>query len=350
MGTFRKWLPRTFLCFLYFCAGLQFIRFYTRSTTFYIHLQPYLAGHERMPFQERVLPILFIKPMLASKTVMHLLTHDQGVSIGLQGPFYVLSLIGFAAAAICVQLLYRAIRPRGTLAWLVFPIFLFTVMWTYTIHLEANYSYPYDMLSLAFFTAGLLFIYKRQFLPLLAVMLIGTWNRETTLFLIGIFAIDAMSTTANDNAPVLDRMNFRLFPWGRVAILGAVWLGIKLWLAHHFHGNDESENYVRIAENAGRLKLRLVPALLNICGYLFPLVILLWRRISPPRFGNYVWIALPWMLIMFYTGVILETRIYGELCSYTAVALVLIAESRFPVFQKQQHHTEAHEAQTAYAS
>ena len=31
---------------------------------------------------------------------------------------------------------------------------------------------------------------------------------------------------------------------------------------------------------------------------------------------------------MFYTGVILETRIYGELCSFTAVSFVLIAEQR----------------------
>ena len=117
-------------------------------------------------------------------------------------------------------------------------------------------------------------------------------------------------------------------PWFRASLLLLVWLGIKLWLGHVYRANDTSENYVRIGENLGRLKPRLLPALLNICGYLFPIVMLYWRKIRPERFGNYIWVAAVWFPVMFYTGVILETRIYGELCSFTAVALVLIAEQR----------------------
>ena len=318
---------RAIIVLLYACAGLQFVRFYARNTDFYLRIPAYLSGHERMPFQERILPILLLRPIYASPWLMHQLSHANGVIPWSRAPFFLISLVGFAVAAVSTQLLYRAVSVRRSLGLLVFPLFLFTVMWTYTIHVEANYSYPYDLISLAFFTIGLLFIYKRQFIPLLLTIAVGTWNRETTLFLIGIFILDSVSTRADGQAPLREHFAWKKTPWLRAALLTAIWIVIKLWLAHRFHGNDETENYVRISENLGRLKVRLIPALLNICGYLFPLVLLFWRRIQPPRFANYMWIVVPWFAIMFFTGVILETRIYGELCSYTAVCFVLLAEN-----------------------
>lgn len=78
-----------------------------------------------------------------------------------------------------------------------------------------------------------------------------------------------------------------------------------------------------------RLTPRLWPALLDICGYVLPVVILFRRRLSPLRFANYLYIFPVWLAIMFYTGVILETRIWGELCTYTAVAATLLLEEHF---------------------
>ena len=43
---------------LYACATLQFVRFYIVRCVFYLKLPAYLSGHERLPFQERVLPVL----------------------------------------------------------------------------------------------------------------------------------------------------------------------------------------------------------------------------------------------------------------------------------------------------
>jgi hypothetical protein len=53
---------------------------------------------------------------------------------------------------------------------------------------------------------------------------------------------------------------------------------------------------------------------------------LLRHRLRPVRFANYLYILPAWFAIMFYTGVILETRIYGELTPYIAVACVLLLE------------------------
>ena len=168
--------PRTttlLITFLYGCAALQFVRFYVQSTAFYLNMTLYLRGAERLPFQERVLPILFLRPLTTSAWVRVHLLHGTGPLTPEHGPFYLLSLLAFAAAAIATQMLYEAVSERHLLRVLVFPFFLWTVMWTYAIHSEANFSYPYDLSSLAFFTAGLLFLYRRQFLPLLLVVLVG---------------------------------------------------------------------------------------------------------------------------------------------------------------------------------
>lgn len=312
---------------LYTFATLQFVRYYVVSTKFYLSMPRYMSGHERLPFQERVLPILLMWPITHFSPLMNALRTHQGPSTPGLAAFYIVSLLGFSLAGFFCVRLYRALTSTGTLDILVYPLFLIISMWTYVVHIDADFSYPYDMLSLAFFTAGLFFIYTRRFPALVAAMFLGTLNRETTLFLIPIYMLDAATTPVeNPAAPLRQRFNLCQVPWLRVAALLVLWVAIKLTLTHLFAGNDASENYVRIRENLGRLKPRLLPALLNICGYLLPVVILLRRQLRPIRFGNYLYVLPLWFAIMFYTGVILETRIYGELCAYTAIAVVLLLE------------------------
>ncbi len=318
------------LVFLYGCATLQFIRYYSKSTIFYLNMPAYLDGHERLPFQERVLPILLMRPLSQSPWVMQHLMHSNGAFTQERGPFYLISLIALVIAGIYTQKLYNCLTTTHWLSFLVYPVFLFTIMWSYCIHSEANFSYPYDILSVAFFTAGLYYIYTRRYLGLFLVILIGTFNRETTLFLIGIYGLDSASTMLVEPR-LLNRFDWKLVRWPHVALLCIVWLAIKFTLAHLFAHNDPTENYVRIGENFGRLKIRLLPALLNICGYTIPLVLVFYRWIKPVRFANYLFILPVWFAIMFYTGVILETRIYGELCSFSAIALVLIMEQHLKV-------------------
>ena len=323
------WL-RYALTLLYACATLQFIRFYSKSTVLYLNMPAYLTGHERIPFQERILPVLLLRPMYHSTWFMHHFAHSNGAFTLEKGPFYIVSLIAFAAAAAYTQRLYRALTVSGALAFMIYPILLFITMWTYVIHSEANFSYPYDLPSLAFFTAGLYYIYTRRFWPLFAVILIGSFNRETTLFLIGIYVIDCATITTETLGLTptarLGRFKLGLIPWQRVALLSIVWLAIKLVLLYSFRHNDASESFLRIHYNVNQLRIRLLPALLNICGYTLPLVLIFAGSLRPRRFANYLFILIPWFAVMFCSGVIVETRIYGELCSFSAIALVLIME------------------------
>ncbi len=352
MPTRRRFSLLTWV--LYAFATLQFIRYYVVSTKFYLSMPRYMSGGERLPFQERILPILLMWPITHFSPLMNALRTHQGPSTPGLAAFYIVSLLGFSIAGVFCVRLYRALTATGTLDILVYPLFLIIAMWTYVVHLDADFSYPYDMLSLAFFTAGLFFIYTRRFPALVATMVLGTLNRETTLFLIPIYMLDAATTSAENPdvptpgaepaAPLRQRFDLRRIPWLRVATLFVLWLAIKLTLTHLFANNDASENYVRIRENLGRLKLRLLPALLNICGYLLPVVILLRRRLRPIRFANYLYVLPLWFAIMFYTGVILETRIYGELSAYTAIAIVLLLErhvTRHPQASPVRHGSQA---------
>jgi hypothetical protein len=186
----RKLLFPVFLLALYALATLPFIRYYVVATTFYLDIPRYLAGHERLPFQERILPIVLMQPINHSAFLMRHFTHPSGPWDGASAStpqtfaFYVLALVSFSIAGYLTVRLYRAVNPTGALAALVYPLFMVLTLWTYVVHIDADFSYPYDMPSLAFFTGGLLAIYKRRFLPLLAILFFGTFNRETTLFLI----------------------------------------------------------------------------------------------------------------------------------------------------------------------
>lgn len=308
--------------FLYALATLQMIGFYVVSTRFYLNIHDYLQGRERIPFQERILAAVLLRAMLHIRPLVTLFTHLHGVFAPPErGAFFVLSFVSFCIAGFFCVRLYRAVSTQQTLGFLVYPVFLSTTLWSYALQVQQDNAYPYDMTSLAFFTAGLYFIYTHRFLPLLAVILIGTFNRETTLFLIILYVIDA----ATDASATTLRLRLSQVPWLRVALLSLIWLSVKLTLVHLF-AHNVSENELRLRENFGYLSPKHWPALLNICGYLVPAILLMRAWIRPQRFANYLLIVPIWVAIMFLTGILVETRIYGELSSYTAIAAVLILE------------------------
>lgn len=318
-------------------ATLMFLRSYLLGTASYLNLQAYLSGHERLPFQARVLPVPFLDPFYHSPAVMRHFSHPTGMFSPENAPFFFLSAISLAASTFFIIRLYRALSPTGTFSFLVYPLFLFAVMMTYSIHLEQNYRYPYDLPSVAIFAAGFYFIYTRQFTALFFVVFLGTFNRETTLFLIGIYMLDAASSS--ESVPQR-RFSLAAIPWLRFALLTVTWLAIKFALARAFAHNDRSEDYLRIQQNL-HTHPGTVPALLNLCGYLLPIAIVLHKRIRPVRFGDYIYILPLWFAVMFCTGILVEVRIFGELCPYAAVATVLLIE---------QHHRKLSSADTSEAA
>jgi hypothetical protein len=72
------------------------------------------------------------------------------------------------------------------------------MVWTFLVYTIYDHYFPYDMMSVAFFSAGLCFIYERRFLPLALVVLIGALNKETVVFLVPLFLLDAIAPVSID--------------------------------------------------------------------------------------------------------------------------------------------------------
>jgi hypothetical protein len=315
---------------LYVLATVNGMQFYVTNTAPWLNTARYLAGTERLPFQTRVFPIPFLKLLAHVAGSIPFLNSGSGVFTATKfGPFF-LSLVSFAIASIFVVLLYRAVSLTRSLSGVVAPIFLALTLATYVIR-SANYFYPYDMPALAFFAAGLYFIYQRKFVLLLLVVLLGTFNRETTLFLIVIYVLDAAaSPSQEESAPASarsNRMYWSQVSWLRAFFLAAVWTAIRLYLSHKFAGNDRSEDYLRFGENLHRLlSPRYWPTMLDLCGYLLPIVYLCRKRLASKRLATWLLVTPLWIILMLFVGVITETRIYGELIPLVAVAATLLLE------------------------
>lgn len=308
-------------------AALAFLRFYVSATHLWINLDSYLAGTERLPFQLRVLPIPFLVAVNRLAAHMPFLEHGEAVLRPDKFSLFCLSSVAFAAATYYTFRLYRAVSPTRQFEALLFPAFLVLCLWTYTVHIGDVLSYPYDLPAVAFFTAGLYYIYVRRFWPLVVVVLVGTFNRETTLFLIPIYLIDAASIpTATAASTLRSRISLRGLPWLRAALLFALWFAIDAALKYRFRFNDRSEDFSRVAINLHKLTPRQWPSILNICGFTLPALILLRRYIAPARFANTLLVFPLWFAVMFFKGNLSETRIYGELTAWCAIAIILLIE------------------------
>jgi hypothetical protein len=326
---------------LFVLATMQLASFYLISTRPYLKFWDYMRGAERNPFQQRVLPVALLWPLVHTRWITAAFEHLRGLFLPVQrGAYFVLCFFALCAAGFFSMKLYHALSPTRRLWFAVYPAFLYVTLWSYVVIVQQGFFYPYDALSLAFFTAGIYFIYTRQYWPLFFTVLIGTVNRETTLFLIAIYMIDSCSRVEDMSVALWRRLDVRMMPWVRVAMLAAVWLAVKLVLHHVFAANNSAEDAVHVRDNLEKFMPKHWPAVLNICGYVLPVVLLCRKQLAPARFANYLLVLPVWFAVMFVKGILIETRIYGELSGYTAVAAVLLVERYMTRAEREEERDE----------
>lgn len=307
------WYPRVILII----ACYWFADIYCTVRHPYLNLTKYAHGQERLPFQQRD---LMRWPMLAASHSAFL-QHVTAKRSLLHSPeFFVMELV----AAISLMLagwaavkLYRLARPDGPLPELPFVILI--IICYYDFLLGVPFSFPYDLPSTAFLGWGTYFAMKRRFWVLLPIFLLGTWNRETTLFLIGIVLIVAASRSGT-----LHWKNLRLLDLLQAAVLFVGWAAIEMTQRHHYRGNP-TEAGPRIRSNLHYLaNPQLWPHILSASAFLLPYVYFNRHRISyaPIRYSM---LLLPfWVLLLLSVGQILELRIYGDISVLIAVATALL--------------------------
>lgn len=321
---------RLFLSFIYLMATLQFVWCYMSLSDSWVDTRLYELGMEKMPYQGRMLMMWPLR-WAHSGVLIHLLADPLHLS------HYWFSkhnapevLVQAVINVVCVLLagylttkLYVASSRTGLLRDLVFPVFLVACTATYIMHTAQNLRFPYDLPSLAFFTVGLWLIYFRKHWGyFVALFLVATVNRETTLFLLVIYMLDR----AVEDGRLKWRGLFRLRTWAVVVPLGLAWVGWEMFV-HRLFAHNPTEMYPRLWWNEKSVLLVYAwPQLLSTCGFLLPFVLLLRRKIRDPQLYAWMWVVPLWVACMFVFGILVETRVFGELIPYVVCTASLILE------------------------
>jgi hypothetical protein len=318
------------LLLVYLTATLQLVWCYLWLTRPYVNTFLYERGQERMPFQGRV---LMMGPMR--------LAHRNDVLIWLAGPlgrshFWFPKpvvpevLVQAAIDVLCLLLtgylttkIYHASSRRKLLTPLVYPLLLVVCGATYVMHTVQNFRFVYDLPSLAFFSAAMYVIYFRwHWIYFCGLFVLATTNRETTLLLLPLYMLDGAVTNGT--------LHWSLLLRGRtlrvVVPLAVFWVGWEIFIRHVFMHNT-SEFYPRINWNVKSLLVpQAWPQLLSACGYLLLFVIVTRQQIRDSQLRAWLWLLPVWFVFMFVYGILIETRVFGELIPFVVCATALIVE------------------------
>lgn len=307
------WYPRAMLV----VASVWFAQIYCTVRPPYINLTRYAQGQERLPFQARD---LMRWPMLAASHSAFL-QHVTASRALLRSPEF---LVMEVAAAISLLLagwsamkLYRLALPDAPAPELPFAVLI--VICYFDFVLGVPFSFPYDLPSTAFLGWGTYLAMRQRFWLLLPVFLLGTWNRETTLFLIGVVLVVAASRSG-----VLSLRSVRGRDWIEAMVLLVSWLAITMAQKHHYAGNP-SEAGARITGNLRYLRdPQRWPNILSASAFLLPYVYFNRRKIAYAPVRNSMLLLPFWVLLLLSVGQILEVRIYGDISVLVAVAAAVI--------------------------
>ena len=309
----------------------------------FLDLKAYMQGAEKTPYQYRIL-MMYVFQLLATKhVVITLAQHTQQMHVPAewQKPQKLVQ-IGVAM----VSLFGAVLATAGTLTKLtgdrIFSrwMSLLLIYMTYANLAPGwglGYSFPYDTPSLMFFCLGVYLVVSGKDWLYYVLYPIAVLNRETICFLTIFFVIWKWQELRTGEGRVTGKDALRLAAHGLAQ--AAIWIGLKVWLAHRFAGNIyDYGSIVTTPRVVGRVMLNLHelvrpqqwPAFLSVFGFLLPVVWLQRRWIQN---GGIYWglkILIPlWFVGMFFMGLLPELRIFSELSSLLTPALGLIVYHRF---------------------
>lgn len=184
---------------------------------------------------------------------------------------------------------------------------------TYLLPIKLSYFYWYDILSVLFFTLGLLAIKQQRTLVFYCLFLLGTLNRETTYFLSVAFL-------------VLRRRDGRAYAAVHGSLQALLWLGVKLSLAHAAAYPPLSMFWWELPRNMHILGSHTrydVRLLMSMLGFIPLATIAVWPWVRNRDAKLVALIAIPFLAGMALVGFIEEIRIYGELLPVLLPACVL---------------------------
>jgi hypothetical protein len=318
----RQWLARWYPRAIVVVAAVYFAELYASRLPSYLDLSAYAEGRERMPFQARELmryPLLWAD---RSATLQHL-THGRAVvNSPAQFAVEIIACISLLLAGWVAAKIYRAVSPRARAPWLPFAILIVICLFDFV--LTVPYTFPYDLPALMFLGWGLYFVVREQFAWLLLTVAVGTWNRETMLFVVLVFGLSRLMRSGRLRLGSVTKKDVARF----LALL-AVWAAIVALLHHRYAGNP-TEAGARIMGNLHALMRPLLwPNILSASAFLLPYLWLKRERVDSTVLRAAILLLPFWVLGLLSVGQILEVRIYGDISVFVAVCAALILRGGF---------------------
>lgn len=315
---------------LYVMATVQFVWCYLWLTRPYVNTLLYEQGLERMPFQGRALMILPMQWAHGSAALQWLAQPFGRSHFWFPKPVAPEVIVQAAIGVACLLLtghwttkIYQASSRRQLLTPVVYPLLLVVCCATYVMHTVQNFRFIYDLPSLAFFsTAMYLMYFRKPWLYFAGLFLLATVNRETTLLLLPLYMLNEAVEGGKLHWPLLLRVRTLRI----VLPLALFWVAWQIFIRHHF-AHNASEFYPRINWNVKSLLVpQAWPQLLSACGYLLLFVVVMRKRLKDARLRAWIWLVPIWCFFMFVYGILIETRVFGELVPFVVCATTLIAE------------------------
>jgi hypothetical protein len=315
---------------VYFLATIQFVWCYLWLTRPYVSTALYEQGSERMPFQGRLLMMLPLRwahqsSLLSWSTAVYSRSHFWFPK-PVAGEVIVQAVIDVSCLLLTgwfTTKIYASCSSRHLLTAMIYPLLLVVCGATYIMHTVQNFRFVYDLPSLAFFAAGMYLMYfRRHWAWFAALFCVATVNRETTLLLLPLYMLNG----AVERGRFAWRRVLRLPTLAVVVPLAVFWIGWQLLIRHLF-AHNASEFYPRLDWNLKSLAAPLAwPQLFSAGGYLMLFVLAMHRRIVDPRLRSWLWILPVWLVFMFVYGILIETRVFGELIPLIVCASAVILE------------------------
>jgi hypothetical protein len=274
-------------------------------------LKVYSHGLTAMPFRARYM----MTPVLRWAETSPLLIRAAGTfresSSGPQDLLmqFIEAICVLALGPIVVRL-RNDFSPTRIFPWLSPWILLWVIACTYVVRYESRFYLPYDLISVVFFSIGLIACVEFRPFLLLFVLIAGTYNRETTIFLLPIW----FACNFNRSRP-------KLFSAAGLALVAYILVKLQI---RHWTGSTSSGLGLTLSVNA-RLMLfpHHWPQLASVAGYL---ALPLWfgRRLIHNTLLKRAWLGLiPLILVALLFGWWNETRIFGELTCLIAVTAAI---------------------------
>ncbi len=171
---------------------------------------------------------------------------------------------------------------------------------------RAAYFYASDVLSIAIFTLGLALLLRRRWRLYFLLFLVGTFNRETTLFLVGAYVlVESLEWRSRWRVMVL-----------HVAGQLVLWVGVKALLYAMYHTNvhhDYSGALFKVVYHRNIRDFLAEPG--TILRYVTSTFAYLWIPalgcawlIPDRRVRRLLLLLIPYGAVMFYMGLLEETR------------------------------------------